>query len=895
MNAPASKAQLLPETSPDTPRPDGAPSIAAGGSETRATFTAVQAKSARKFRKGYKLGRDGKPEKIPAAPYLNGVADRIEKTLKGLYEWLRGDPPGDAAFLMAGVNAKQRLVMGADGARRTADTFSFPDGPALLVTDSDGLDHWPALETPGNVVDALSVLGLQCDFITATSASSYLSWPSGSTGLRGLHTFAVIDRGSEIPRILEALHVRACLKGYGRILVTENGRMLVRSIVDLAMRVPSQPIYEWGAVCGPGVTQGRQVEFHGPKDGEYGKKGGSDAPILRAASIAPLTDEERADFEKWAAEQKAQHQAAAETRCEAWLDRRVATLPDAQRAAARRRLAADLEKDHRDLLPWFELTRDNGTTTTVEALLVEISTNPDKWHRKTLRDPYEPEYGPGHATIFCKEQKDGKVKILSMAHGIQVTYHLEPRCSAEDFEEFRVPEGANPVEMEIPLSEEFANQRKAKMKPVEVSNFNPLLQDLAMVRMGASAVVMILNGMADCEDGLNIVTVRAAKDLYANLDPKHDTFDAWLKHPNRVTYIGVEFAPSGGRPGYYNLWQGFAVKPLAGDCSLYLELVRQVICSGNSEHLEWLLNWMADVIQNPGRKPGTAVVLRGDEGSGKNVFIEQFGKLLGRAFKKVSRMEQLTGKFNKHLAGSLLIFANEAVWGGDRSREGALKDLITESKQRIEPKGIDSFEVDDYSRLIFATNEEWAVPAGRGARRFFVLDVSDLQTGNHAWFRALINQMENGGRAALMHHLQGRDLSQFNPRQAPKTDALLDLKSRNFKAHEHWWFEKLRDDCEESGESTPRGDLGEVFEQPLWNREVPKEVLYSEYHAFARRLNERFPLNKEHLGKALRKMVPGLDVSRPRIGGSRPYCYVIPSLAECRARWEEYVCQPVQW
>src|SRR5262249_2979865 len=46
----------------------------------------------------------------------------------------------------------------------------------------------------------------------------------------------------------------------------------------------------------------------------------------------------------------------------------------------------------------------------------------------------------------------------------------------------------------------------------------------------------------------------------------------WIKHPNRRQYKGVVFEP--GKPeevdGCRNLWTGFAVTPMAGDCSLFL-------------------------------------------------------------------------------------------------------------------------------------------------------------------------------------------------------------------------------------------------------------------------------------------------------------------------------------
>ena len=63
--------------------------------------------------------------------------------------------------------------------------------------------------------------------------------------------------------------------------------------------------------------------------------------------------------------------------------------------------------------------------------------------------------------------------------------------------------------------------------------------------------------------------------------------DYWLSHPQRRQYQGIEFAPPGSaaRPGYYNLWQGFAVEPKKGDCSKFLAHVKDNAARGDEATL----------------------------------------------------------------------------------------------------------------------------------------------------------------------------------------------------------------------------------------------------------------------------------------------------------------------
>jgi hypothetical protein len=249
----------------------------------------------------------------------------------------------------------------------------------------------------------------------------------------------------------------------------------------------------------------------------------------------------------------------------------------------------------------------------------------------------------------------------------------------------------------------------------------------------------------------------------------------WLEHPERRQYDGLVFEPGGEREidGKINIWQGWAYEPLEGECGLYLKFVHDVICSGNREHCEYLLNVLADAVQRPNRQGGIAVMLRSDEeGTGKTFFVKTFGKLFGRHFSKVSQPSHLTGKHNSHLEKCCVLFAEESFWAGDHETGGVLKDLITGDTLRIEPKFIDSFEVPNYLHVFTASNSRWVIPAGPTARRWFALDVSPAKRGDRQYFGAIQRQMDNRGYAALFWFLKNRDLRGFDITAVPQTRAL---------------------------------------------------------------------------------------------------------------------------
>ena len=43
--------------------------------------------------------------------------------------------------------------------------------------------------------------------------------------------------------------------------------------------------------------------------------------------------------------------------------------------------------------------------------------------------------------------------------------------------------------------------------------------------------------------------------------------------------------------------RGFAYEPKKGDCSLYLNHVRDNICRGNEDHYKLVVAWMADAVR----------------------------------------------------------------------------------------------------------------------------------------------------------------------------------------------------------------------------------------------------------------------------------------------------------
>ena len=426
------------------------------------------------------------------------------------------------------------------------------------------------------------------------------------------------------------------------------------------------------------------------------------------------------------------------------------------------------------------------------------------------------------------------------------------------------------------------------------SNVAQLVAELnqchAHVMVGGKA--RILNIKKDPLQGWNIhdfSTTGDFRSLYANRrviigDKSRNAAEIWLKHPERLSYNGVTFDPTKKSNGYYNLYQGFPVEAAKGDCGLYLEHIRQNICRGDEDLYEYVLDWMADAIQNPGKRPGVALAIRGKQGVGKGVFVNVFASLFGPHAIQVTQSSHLVGNFNAHLRDKLLVFADEAFWAGDKRAEGVLKGLVTEDKIAIEMKGIDMQPSPNYVRLILASNNEWIIPASADQRRFVVIEASEARMQDASYFGSIINQIENGGREALMYLLSERDLNGVNLRNIPKTDALVMQQLHSLDSVAQWLY-----NCLYSGEIEDDAHGNRTS----WPTSMSVSNFYDAYTNFCKRHSISHPTKSPAFGRRLRELLPSSRKTREG-GKTRDAKYQLPDIEKAKLEytkangWEDF-------
>jgi hypothetical protein len=351
--------------------------------------------------------------------------------------------------------------------------------------------------------------------------------------------------------------------------------------------------------------------------------------------------------------------------------------------------------------------------------------------------------------------------------------------------------------------------------------------------------------------------------------------DYWSRHEKRRQYKNVVFAP--GMPPseeYYNSWQGFEMEDQKGDrdCSLFLKHLLENIASGDPEIEKYILDWLADIIQRPEKKPEVAIVLQGGQGVGKSVFVKTFGRLLGRHYIMADNPTAYAGQFNMLLKECLLLFADEAHSLKDTKAESSLKTLISEDTRIIEGKGRDSIQARNYARVIIASNYQNVVPAGVDDRRYFIINTGDGKKQDREFFAAMVGDMDNGGCRYCLNLLRNRNIDGVDLSKFPITEAKIDNMLANLTPLEKWWFNKL--------------DKGYTFnddDEYKWHQKIMTKRLFNDY------LQIDTSIEDGVFGKGLRKLIPGATAQRMKFddGGRHPG-YVFPSLEDCRKQFERY-------
>lgn len=249
-------------------------------------------------------------------------------------------------------------------------------------------------------------------------------------------------------------------------------------------------------------------------------------------------------------------------------------------------------------------------------------------------------------------------------------------------------------------------------------------------------------------------------------------FPKWCTDPAKLTYEGVDFVKEEDCPAnIYNTYLGQLVTPEEGDVTWFKDYIFRIICSNDKDAYTWIINWFADLVQNPtGPKIGTAILLEGPPGQGKSYLSRFMEKVLGKKYVFISSSyDRVFGRFNLLSFSKPLIGLEEALFFGGKKQASDIKDFITNDDGVYETKYASAFTGKNVSRVIATTNNVEGISLDNKDRRWTVLTVEmqfDLQTKkgreeSAKYWNEMHSNMEEKGRHVLywlLNHKVDKDL-----------------------------------------------------------------------------------------------------------------------------------------
>jgi len=232
------------------------------------------------------------------------------------------------------------------------------------------------------------------------------------------------------------------------------------------------------------------------------------------------------------------------------------------------------------------------------------------------------------------------------------------------------------------------------------------------------------------------------------------------------------------------------------------------------------------------------------------------------------------------LERNFIVFMDEALFVGDRRASDALKSLVTEPVIHINEKHQPARQMQSFHRFFAATNAEHFKNTERDDRRDFVLRVSEIHKGDHAYWKALYDEIENGGVEAMVHDLMAMDLKNFNVRAKPSTQALIDQKLHSLDPIPRWWHDCLIN--------------GEFSEEGKWPDFISTSDIIDNVIEFTGGKIYRKPTPID-VNKALNKLCPSAPKKQLQAQYQKKRGFALPSLEQARQEFESYIGGAINW
>jgi len=318
----------------------------------------------------------------------------------------------------------------------------------------------------------------------------------------------------------------------------------------------------------------------------------------------------------------------------------------------------------------------------------------------------------------------------------------------------------------------------------------------------------------------------------------------------------------------FNIWTGFKAKPVENvDMNLInpmLNLYFEVWCAEDEKLFEYLMNWFAFMVQKPADKPGDGgcIFLCSKPGTGKSTglgFLSEY--ILGDSYHDVDVVEQLVEKHDTLKCGKRLLTINEMASTREefQANFNKLKGMIDGKKHHINPKGVQSYDVKNFSMFIFTSNYKDSLHLDQADRRYACLEASKKYCNNKEYFANIRKNCFNQTTGDHFYtYLINRDINGFEKSQPPMTQMKQDIlliSAPSYIKYLRDLKERLADYVVELKDATDAKTLEELPMFPLNIDECKAGDLYANYTAWCKENGERMTVSSTKFGTMIKNQI----------------------------------------
>jgi hypothetical protein len=209
--------------------------------------------------------------------------------------------------------------------------------------------------------------------------------------------------------------------------------------------------------------------------------------------------------------------------------------------------------------------------------------------------------------------------------------------------------------------------------------------------------------------------------------------------------------------------------------------VKVCVCNNDEQKEKALWDDIAFIFQKPNNRLKHAIVLLGDEGTGKNTLTDLLCDLCGEDYsqRNINNINEIIGDVGTR---SLLSYRKIVVGNELRSNEhgkldsDGMKSRITEDFYNVRDLFENPLNVRNVNSYFLLSNNFDCLKIGENDRRYFILRMNEEHRQDKAYFNTLYKSFTKEMKEHLFNWLLRRDLSNYEQNTVLETEEKQELK-----------------------------------------------------------------------------------------------------------------------